>query len=215
MIRCSFNSVLFKACGETVIFSYFSMLHLIFFTLSNLWARLNTSTVIWSKLMKAKWRLGCHMRNPTGNWQIKWFVMVEEVDDALWKKLNHEEKWNKSEERFGPHLTTQVCCSLFLFGPAEWGRFMVCYWSRISFRGELKWLQSGNRVLALDAQVQSLSHSHCVQLEHLYLVVMDPAARVSEGTQLFLLFTWVVKEKYRLLKPFFLNKSLPLVCTHI
>lgn len=36
----------------------------------------------------------------------------------------------------------------------------------------------------------------------LCLVVMTPAAQLSEGTWLFLLFTWVAKEKYRLLKPF-------------
>lgn len=49
---------------------------------------------------------------------------------------------------------------------------------------------------------ESLSHSYCVREELLCLVVMDPAARLSEGTPLFLLFSWVVKEKYRLLKPF-------------
>lgn len=133
-----------KVCGETVVLSYFSMLHPTFFTLTNLWAGLNTSTVKWSKLMKAKWRLGCYVRCPKGNWQIKWFVMVEEMDNALWEKLNHEENWNNSEERFGLLLTTHVCCSQLSCSSAEWGRFMVCYWSTISSLGEMEWLQSGS-----------------------------------------------------------------------
>lgn len=190
----------FKVCGETVVFSYFSVLHLAFFTLSNLRADSSTSTVTWAMLMEAKWRLGCYVRTPKGNWQIKWFVMVKEADNALWKKLNHEENWNNCEERFGPLFTTHVCCSRFVYSPADWGSFMVCYWRRISSWGKLEYLQSGSRVLALDGQVLSLSHSHCVQLDHLYLVVMAPSAWLSEETQLFLLFTWVVKEKYRLLK---------------
>lgn len=72
-------------------------------------------------------------------------------------------------------------------------------------------------VLASDGRVQSLSRSHCVlELELLCLVVMDSAARLSAGAQLFLLFTWVVKEKYRLLNPFFfsLHKTYSLVCSH-
>lgn len=40
-------------------------------------------------------------------------------------------------------------------------------------------------VLALDARVQSVSRSHYVQLEHLCLVVVDPAAGLSAGTLLF------------------------------
>lgn len=164
--------------------------------------------------MEAKWRLGCYVRNPKGNWQIKWFVMVKEVDNALWKKLNHEENWNNCEERFGPLFTTHVSCSRFVYSPADWGSFMVCYWRRISSWGKLEYLQSGSRVLALDGQVLSLSHSHCVQLDHLYLVVMAPSAWLSEETQLFLLFTWVVKEKYRLLKPRSQEDLLSCVLTH-
>lgn len=47
-----------------------------------------------------------------------------------------------------------------------------------------------------------LSHSYCVPEELLCLVVMDPRGWLSERKPLFLLFTWVVKEKYRLLKSF-------------
>lgn len=64
-------------------------------------------------------------------------------------------------------------------------------------------------VLALDARVQSVSCSHYVQLELLCLVVMDPAAGLSAGTPLFLLFTWVVKEKCS----FFFFKKTPKTLT--
>lgn len=53
--------------------------------------------------------------------------------------------------------------------------------------------------------VDECSHYHAVIVfdwSFLCLVVMDPAEWLSEGTRLFLLFTWVVKEKYRLLNPF-------------
>lgn len=123
---------LLNSGGETVVFSYYSLLHLAFFTLTTLEAWPNTSTVKGSKLMKARWRLGCYMRCPKGNWQIKWFVMLEETDNALREKLNHEENWNNSGERLGLLLTTHVCCSQFIYSPPEWGRFRICYWSRIS-----------------------------------------------------------------------------------
>lgn len=113
--KTSSHRLPYKSSVETVVCSYFSMLHLTFFTLTDLRAGLNTSAVKWSKLMKAKWRLGCYMSCPKGSWQIKWFVMVEGMDNALWEKLNHEENWNNSEERFGLLLTTHVRCSLCWF----------------------------------------------------------------------------------------------------
>lgn len=85
-----------KVCDETVVSSYFNMLHPTFFSPTNLWAGLNASTVKWSKLMRAKWRLGCYLRCPEGSWKIKWFVMVDEIDNTLWEKLDHEENWSNS-----------------------------------------------------------------------------------------------------------------------
>lgn len=82
------------------------------------------------------------MSAPTGDRQIKWFVTVEETDNALREEPNHEENWNNSEEIFGLLLTTHVCCSPFIYSPAEWGKFMVCYWSTIWSWGEMKWQQS-------------------------------------------------------------------------
>lgn len=59
------------------------------------------------------------MSAPAGDRQIKWFVTVEETDNALREELNHEENWNNSEEIFGLLLTTHVCCSQFIYSPAE------------------------------------------------------------------------------------------------
>lgn len=78
----------------------------------------------------------------------------------------------------------------------------------------MEWLRSGSLSwLGTDGR----SHYHAVivfRAELLCLVVMDAAAWLSAGARLFLLFTWVAKEKYRLFRAgFFL--ALVCACTHI
>lgn len=53
--------------------------------------------------------------------------MVEELDDAPREERDREENRNNSEEGFGLRLTAHVCCSQFIYSPAERGSFMVCY----------------------------------------------------------------------------------------
>lgn len=71
-------------------------------------------------------------------------------------------------------------------------------------------------VLALDDQVQPLSCCHRVPLEHLCLVVMDPAARLP-GRWLFLLFTWWLRKSVddwmKKKKPSILTRA-ALICAH-
>lgn len=98
----------------------------------------------------------------------------------------------KDLAHFLPHMSAAL--GLFIALQTE-----AALWFAIE--GEYRPEGSWNIYSLAVASWLSLSHSHCVQLDHLYLVVMAPSAWLSEETQLFLLFTWVVKEKYRLLKP--------------
>ena len=136
--------------------------------------------------MKAKWRLGCYMRGPEGQWQIKWFVMVEEMDNAPREKLNHEENWNNGEERFGLLITTHVCCSQFIYSRGEWGRFMVWYWSKnIVLKGAGMAAVWQSSVGSGRTSAVTITQSLCWTGAFFCLVVMDPAARLLEGTRCF------------------------------
>lgn len=76
-----------------------------------LWDGPNGSPVRWSKFMRAKWRLLSSMRRPEGHWgeKIKWFVMVDETDDALREELTCVENWSeKSLAGLLPHTLLWV-----------------------------------------------------------------------------------------------------------
>lgn len=95
---------------------------------TTLWAELSESTVKRSRLTGTKWRLGCYMRCPAGQWRIRWVVMTVEMDSAVRKNPNLQEKSNNSEETIWPN-SDHTSAAHFIYGSVERGRFMVCYWS--------------------------------------------------------------------------------------
>lgn len=131
---------------------------------------------------ESKMEMSVLARCPKGNWQIKWFATVEELDNDVGETLHCEEYGNNSEGRFGPRFTTHVCCSLWVrqvYGLLV--RQNIVPW-------ELEWLQSANHILAPDGRLLSLSHTRCVRPALLCFVVMDTAAWLLERT--FILFIW-------------------------
>lgn len=100
---------------------------------------------------------------------------------------------------FLPHMSAALSSFISLQSEARlWFAIEAEYRPKGSWNGY-------NLAIMSWPRMDECSHYHTVIVfdwSFFCLVVMDPAARLSEGTRVFLLFTWVVKEKYRLLKPF-------------
>lgn len=112
---------------------------------------------------------------------------------------------------FLPHVSAALTSVILLQSEARLGFAL-----QAEYRLKASWNEY-NQAIMCWLRMDECRHYHTVIVFNWSvwcLVVMDPAARLSEGTRLFLLCTWVVKEKYRLLKPFS-EDSLSCVLTQI